>query len=551
MQQHRPIRRALLSVSDKTGILEFAKALTDRHVELLSTGGTAKLLLQHHIPVTEVSDYTGFPEMMDGRVKTLHPKIHGGILGRRGIDDAIMQQQQIAPIDMVVVNLYPFAQTVAKPNCTLADAVENIDIGGPTMVRSAAKNHQDVAIVVDHHDYTTIIDLMDKNQNSLTFDYRFNLAIKAFEHTAKYDGMIANYFGQRVAPYLGETDQPSGEFPRTLNLQFIKKQNMRYGENAHQHAAFYVEETNTDRHHADAEPNRANVSIATAKQLQGKALSYNNIADTDAALECVKSFDEPACVIVKHANPCGVAIGKSATDAYLRAFKTDPTSAFGGIIAFNRPLDANTAQAIVDRQFVEVIIAPSVTPEALTITATKKNVRVLECGEWSTTAATEPTSPIAISQLDFKRVNGGLLVQERDTGTVTKNELNIVTKRQPTEKELADALFCWKVAKFVKSNAIVYAKDNMTLGIGAGQMSRVYSAKIAGIKAQDENLDVAGSVVASDAFFPFRDGVDAAAAVGVTCIIQPGGSIRDDEVIQAANEHNIAMIFTGMRHFRH
>ncbi|MWN06757.1 bifunctional phosphoribosylaminoimidazolecarboxamide formyltransferase/IMP cyclohydrolase [Gilliamella sp. Pas-s95] len=532
MQQFRPIRRALLSVSDKTGILEFAKALSERNVELLSTGGTAKLLMENHIPVTEVSDYTGFPEMMDGRVKTLHPKIHGAILGRRGVDDDVMQQHQITPIDMVVVNLYPFAQTVANANCTLEDAVENIDIGGPTMVRSAAKNHKDVTIVVDCDDYANIINMMDDNQNSLSFEYRFNLAIKAFEHTAKYDGMIANYFGQLVPPYMGETNEPSGEFPRTLNLQFIKKQNMRYGENAHQQAAFYVEQ--------DAKE----ASIATAKQLQGKALSYNNIADTDAALECVKSFDEPACVIVKHANPCGVAVSDNILNAYEKAFKTDPTSAFGGIIAFNRPLDAKTAQAIVDKQFVEVIIAPLVSQEALIIIQAKKNVRVLECGEWS-------TSTSASASLDFKRVNGGLLVQDRDLGMISPDALTVVTKRKPTDQELSDALFCWKVAKFVKSNAIVYAKDNMTIGIGAGQMSRVYSAKIAGIKAQDENLNVAGSVVASDAFFPFRDGVDAAAAAGVTCVIQPGGSIRDDEVIQAANEHNIAMIFTHMRHFRH
>lgn len=530
MQQFRPIRRALLSVSDKTGIIEFAKALSERNIELLSTGGTAKLLIDNHIPVTEVSNYTGFPEMMDGRVKTLHPKIHGGILGRRGIDDEVMQQHQIAPIDMVVVNLYPFAKTVADPNCSLEDAIENIDIGGPTMVRSAAKNNKDVAIVVDCQDYSTIIDMLDKQQNSLSFKYRFSLAIKAFEHTAQYDGMIANYFGKLVPPYYGDTEKPAGEFPRTLNLQVVKKQDMRYGENSHQRAAFYVEE--------HLEPG----SIATAKQIQGKELSYNNIADTDAALECVKSFDEPACVIVKHANPCGVAVSDNILNAYLNAFKTDPTSAFGGIIAFNRPLDAKTAQTIVDKQFVEVIIAPSVDQNALAITQTKKNVRVLECGEWS--ASTKVS-------LDLKRVNGGLLVQDRDLGMVTKDQLTVVTKRQPTEKELSDALFCWKVAKFVKSNAIVYAKDKMTIGIGAGQMSRVYSAKIAGIKAQDENLEVAGSVVASDAFFPFRDGVDAAAAVGVTCVIQPGGSIRDDEVIQAANEHNIAMIFTNMRHFRH
>ncbi|CAG9408735.1 bifunctional phosphoribosylaminoimidazolecarboxamide formyltransferase/IMP cyclohydrolase [Providencia alcalifaciens] len=529
MQQLRPIRRALLSVSDKTGVVEFAKALSHRGVELLSTGGTAKLLAEQGLKVTEVSDYTGFPEMMDGRVKTLHPKVHGGILGRRGKDDAIMQQHDIAPIDMVVVNLYPFAQTVAKPNCTLEDAVENIDIGGPTMVRSAAKNHKDVAIVVNNNDYDKIIEEMDNHENSLNWSTRFDLAIKAFEHTAAYDSMIANYFGELVAPYHGDTTQPSGRFPRTLNLNFIKKQDMRYGENSHQDAAFYIEE------------NPKEASIATANQIQGKALSYNNIADTDAALECVKSFDEPACVIVKHANPCGVAIGDNIHAAYDKAFKTDPTSAFGGIIAFNRQLDKATAEAIIERQFVEVIIAPSIAEDALPSLSTKQNVRVLVCGEWS--------KPVA--GLDFKRVNGGLLVQDRDLGMVEAEDLRVVTTRQPTERELKDALFCWKVAKFVKSNAIVYSKNDMTIGIGAGQMSRVYSAKIAGIKAADEGLEVAGCAMASDAFFPFRDGIDAAASVGVTCVIQPGGSIRDDEVIAAANEHGIAMIFTNMRHFRH
>ncbi|MEX0445676.1 bifunctional phosphoribosylaminoimidazolecarboxamide formyltransferase/IMP cyclohydrolase [Xenorhabdus sp. SGI246] len=529
MQQLRPIHRALLSVSDKAGIVEFAKALSNRGVELLSTGGTAHLLAEAGLNVTEVSDYTGFPEMMDGRVKTLHPKVHGGILGRRGHDDAVMAQHQIAPINMVVVNLYPFAQTVAKPDCSLEDAVENIDIGGPTMVRSAAKNHNDVAIVVNSQDYNKIIEEMDNHQNSLTQSTRFDLAIKAFEHTAAYDSMIANYFGKLVPAYHGEIDQPSGKFPRTLNLNFIKKQDMRYGENSHQDAAFYIEE------------NIEEASIATATQLQGKALSYNNIADTDAALECVKTFSEPACVIVKHANPCGVAIGANIRTAYDRAFTTDPTSAFGGIIAFNRELDADTARAIIERQFVEVIIAPTIHEAALPILATKQNVRVLSCGEWYSPAA----------GLDFKRVNGGLLVQERDLGMVTKAQLRVVSKRQPTEQEMQDALFCWKVAKFVKSNAIVYAKDNMTIGIGAGQMSRVYSAKIAGIKAADEGLEVQGCAMASDAFFPFRDGIDAAAAVGVSCVIQPGGSIRDDEVIAAADEHDIAMIFTGMRHFRH
>lgn len=528
-EQHRPVRRALLSVSDKAGIVEFAQALSTRGIELLSTGGTARLLAEAGLPVIEVSDYTGFPEMMDGRVKTLHPKVHGGILGRRGQDDDVMARHAINPIDMVVVNLYPFARTVARADCTLADAVENIDIGGPTMVRSAAKNHKDVAIVVNSHDYAAIITELDANNGSLSLNTRFDLAIKAFEHTAAYDSMIANYFGTLVAPYYGETDKPSGRFPRTLNLNYVKKQDMRYGENSHQEAAFYIEENLTE------------ASVATAEQLQGKALSYNNIADTDAALECVKEFSEPACVIVKHANPCGVAIGDSILAAYERAYTTDPTSAFGGIIAFNRELDAETAQAIISRQFVEVIIAPHVSAEALELLAAKQNVRVLACGQWQT----------RLPGLDFKRVNGGLLVQDRDLGMVGESELRVVTTRQPSEQEMRDALFCWKVAKFVKSNAIVYARDNMTVGIGAGQMSRVYSAKIAGIKAADEGLQVAGSVMASDAFFPFRDGIDAAASVGITCVIQPGGSIRDDEVIDAANEHGIAMIFTGMRHFRH
>lgn len=527
--QQRPIRRALLSVSDKAGILELAKALSQRGIELLSTGGTARLLADAGLQVTEVSDHTGFPEMMDGRVKTLHPKVHGGILGRRGKDDEVMAQHAIAPIDMVVVNLYPFAQTVAQTDCSLEDAVENIDIGGPTMVRSAAKNHKDVAIVVKSSDYISIIEEMDANGGSLTLETRFNLAIKAFEHTASYDGMIANYFGTMVPAYHGNTNEPSGQFPRTLNLSYIKKQDMRYGENSHQQAAFYIEEDFTK------------ASVATSKQLQGKALSYNNIADTDAALECVKEFAEPACVIVKHANPCGVAIGDDILAAYERAYQTDPTSAFGGIIAFNRELDAETASAIISRQFVEVIIAPSISDDALALTATKQNVRVLTSGQWQDSE----------KSLDFKRVTGGLLVQECDLGKVEASDLRLVSERQPTEQELNDALFCWKVAKFVKSNAIVYARNKMTIGIGAGQMSRVYSAKIAGIKAADEGLEVAGSVMASDAFFPFRDGIDAAAAIGITCVIQPGGSMRDDEVIAAANENGIAMLFTGMRHFRH
>ncbi|GGN27187.1 MULTISPECIES: bifunctional phosphoribosylaminoimidazolecarboxamide formyltransferase/IMP cyclohydrolase [Marinomonas] len=517
-----PIKRALISVSDKTGIVEFARELTAQGVEILSTGGTYRLLLDSNVKATEVSDYTGFPEMMDGRVKTLHPKVHGGILGRRDIDGAIMKEHGIEEIDMVVVNLYPFEATIERPDCDLPMAIENIDIGGPTMVRSAAKNHKDVAIVVSPSSYEAILASL-KADGGLTFEQRFDLAVKAFEHTSHYDGAIANFLGKKVAG-------GSEEFARTFNLQFHKHEEMRYGENPHQKAAFYVE----------ANPKEA--SISTAKQIQGKALSYNNIADTDAALECVKSFDKPACVIVKHANPCGVATAATQFEAYDIAFQTDPTSAFGGIIAFNQELDAKTAQAIVDRQFVEVIIAPSVSKAAADIIAAKQNVRLLECGQWS------KDKPAA---LDYKRVNGGLLVQDRDDGVITLDDLKIVSKRQPSEEELKDLLFAWKVAKFVKSNAIVYAKAEQTIGVGAGQMSRVYSAKIAGIKAADENLEVAGSVMASDAFFPFRDGIDAAAQAGITAVIQPGGSMRDEEVIAAADEAGMAMVFTGMRHFRH
>ena len=532
MDTPKPIKRALLSVSDKTGIVEFAKALHDAGVELLSTGGTAKLLAEQGLPVIEVSNYTGHPEIMDGRVKTLHPKIHGGILARRGTDEAVMAENNIGPIDLVAVNLYPFAATVAKEDCTLEDAIENIDIGGPTMVRAAAKNHKDVTIVVNAGDYARVLSEMESNAGSLTYNTRFDLAIKAFEHTAEYDGMIANYFGARLesTDCAEDCGHDHSEFPRTYNVQMTKKQDLRYGENSHQSAAFYVEN------------NVQEASVATATQLNGKELSFNNIADTDAALECVKEFVEPACVIVKHANPCGVALGENILEAYDRAFKTDPTSAFGGIIAFNRELDATTAQAIIDRQFVEVIIAPSVSEQAAEIVATKKNVRLLACGDWQGQLT---------DGYDFKRVNGGLLVQERDFGMVDMEDLQVVTKVQPTEAQLRDLMFCWKVAKYVKSNAIVYCKDSMTIGVGAGQMSRVYSAKIAGIKAADEGLEVAGSVMASDAFFPFRDGIDAAAEAGIKAVIQPGGSMRDDEVIAAADEHGIAMVFTGMRHFRH
>lgn len=522
------VTRALLSVSDKSGIVEFAKALSELDIELLSTGGTYKLLKDNGIPVVEVSEHTGFPEMMDGRVKTLHPKIHGGILARRGLDEEVMQSHAIAPIDLVVVNLYPFAATVAKPDCTLADAIENIDIGGPTMVRAAAKNHASVGIVVNSRDYAQVIAEL-RQSGSLSEATRFDLAVKAFEHTAQYDGMIAQYLGARVG-------QPTGEavrFARTFNMQLNKAQDLRYGENPHQHAAFYVESTAQE------------ASVATATQLQGKELSYNNIADTDAALECVKSFAKPACVIVKHANPCGVAVSLDGIGAaYDLAYATDPESAFGGIIAFNRELDCATAQAIIDRQFVEVIIAPSVADGVLGITSAKKNVRVMTCG-------TLPAIDQRASQLDFKRVNGGLLVQDQDLGMITKADLNVVTKRAPGEAELDDLIFAWKVAKYVKSNAIVYAKNRQTIGIGAGQMSRVNSARIAAIKAEHAGLVVEGAVMASDAFFPFRDGIDNAAKAGIKCIIQPGGSMRDEEVIAAANEHGIAMVFTGMRHFRH
>jgi phosphoribosylaminoimidazolecarboxamide formyltransferase/IMP cyclohydrolase len=516
-----PIKRALISVSNKTGLVEFARYLYNIGVEILSTGGTARLLSDNDIPVVEVSAHTGFPEIMDGRVKTLHPKIHGGILGRRDIDQDVMNQHGIAPIDLVVVNLYPFEQTIADPDSTLKIAVENIDIGGPAMVRSAAKNYPFVGVIVDPGDYPRIAQEMQNNQSGITPTTRLDLSVKAFEHTARYDGTIANYLGKRV----GERSQ----FPRTLNLQFDKVQVMRYGENPHQKAAFYRE------HHTQE------ASVASAQQIQGKALSFNNIADADAALECVKQFDDPACVIVKHANPCGVAIAESNLTAYDRAFRTDPTSAFGGIIAFNQPLDEKSAIAIIERQFVEVIIAPEITAAAKLALAKKKNVRVLECGHWG-----EP-----VASTDFKRVNGGLLAQDRDLGMVASRDVKTVTKRAPTEQERKDLLFAWRVVKFVKSNAIVYARDQQTVGIGAGQMSRIYSARIAGIKAADENLSVDGAVMASDAFFPFRDGIDTAHELGITAVIQPGGSMRDEEVIAAADEYGMAMVTTGMRHFRH
>jgi phosphoribosylaminoimidazolecarboxamide formyltransferase/IMP cyclohydrolase len=519
------IQRALISVSDKTGVVDFARSLSARGIEILSTGGTAKLFKEHGVTVTEVSDYTGFPEMLDGRVKTLHPKIHGGLLGRRDLPAHVeaMAKHGIPPIDLLVVNLYPFEQTVARPGCALEDAIENIDIGGPTMLRAAAKNHGSVTVVVDSNDYKHVLEEMQANGGAVSDATRFALAVKAFEHTARYEGAIANYLGA-IQP-----DGSRAAFPRTFSMQYRKTQEMRYGENPHQLAAFYIE------------AGAREASVATARQLQGKELSFNNIGDTDAALECVKQFDEAAaCVIVKHANPCGVALASSPREAYERAYATDPESAFGGIIAFNRELDGETARLILERQFVEVIVAPKVSAGAVEATAAKKNVRLLECGQW-------PKEPAR--RLDFKRVNGGLLVQEADLALY--QDLTVVTKKQPTATEMSDLLFTWKVAKFVKSNAIVYGKDKMTIGVGAGQMSRVNSARIAAIKAEHAGLAVKGAVMASDAFFPFRDGIDQAAAAGVSAVIQPGGSMRDDEVIAAANEHGMAMVFTGMRHFRH
>jgi len=514
------VARALISVSDKTGIIDFARALHALNVELISSGGTARLLAEHGVPVIEVSDYTGFPEMMDGRVKTLHPKVHGGILARRGLDEGVMEAHGIPPIDLVVVNLYPFEATIARPDCDLATAIENIDIGGPTLLRAAAKNHASVGVIVEPSDYPAVLDELVKNGGALSDTTRFALAAKTFRHTAWYDSAIAEYL-----------DGTAAALPERLLLRFTRAQAMRYGENPHQRAAFY-----TESHPAPG-------SVAAALQVQGKELSFNNIADADAALECVKTFaDAPACVIVKHANPCGVAQAGTALDAYDRAYATDPTSAFGGIIAFNRPLDGVTARTIAERQFVEVIVAPGIGEDARTALAAKPNIRVLDCG--SSAGADAP-------EWDYRRVTGGLLVQDRDLVKVDRSDLKIVTRRQPDERELEDLLFAWKVVRFVKSNAIVYCRDLRTIGVGAGQMSRVYSARIAALKAHDMGLEVRGSVVASDAFFPFRDGVDAAAAAGVTAVIQPGGSVRDEEVIDAADEHGLAMVFTGIRHFRH
>ena len=512
--------RALLSVSDKTGLVELGQALARHGVEILSTGGTYRTLEAAGVPVVEVAAHTGFPEMMDGRVKTLHPTIHGGILGRRGTDDAVMADNGIGAIDVVVVNLYPFEATVSRADCTLDEAIENIDIGGPAMLRSAAKNHADVAVVVDPADYPALVEALDADGGT-SLAMRRSLAVKAYRHTARYDALVAAYLG-------GDT-----LLPDSLSLTFDKLMDMRYGENPHQQAAFYRE----------VRPGPARTgTVASLTQHQGKALSFNNVADADAALECVKAFDDaPACVIVKHANPCGVAVGDTLLDAYQRAFATDPTSAFGGIIAFNRDLDGATLEAILDAQFVEVVIAPRVDDDAVAVARRKKNVRLLSCGALETGGR----------GLEYKRVGGGLLVQSADELCLDEQALKVVSVRQPSAEEMADLLFAWKVAWFVKSNAIVYAGGGRTVGVGAGQMSRVVSARIAGLKAEEAGLTVAGSVMASDAFFPFRDGIDAAADAGITAVIQPGGSMRDDEVVAAADEHGMAMVFTGVRHFRH
>jgi phosphoribosylaminoimidazolecarboxamide formyltransferase/IMP cyclohydrolase len=523
------IKQALISVSDKTGVLEFARALAAMGVNILSTGGTAKLLADNGVKVTEVADYTGFPEMLDGRVKTLHPKVHGGILARRDFPEhvAALQQHAIPNIDMVVVNLYPFQQTVAQEQCSLEDAIENIDIGGPAMLRSSAKNHKDVIVLCDPADYAGVLAELqaeEGGQGEVAYATKFMLAKKVFAHTAQYDGAITNYFTA-----LGEDKQHAtrSAYPATLNLHFEKVQEMRYGENPHQSAAFY------------RDLNQVDGALANYHQLQGKELSYNNIADADAAWECVKTFDSNACVIVKHANPCGVALGADPFEAYSKALQTDPTSAFGGIIAFNRPLDGRTAEAVA-KQFVEVLIAPSFSAEARAIFAAKQNVRLLEIELGS-----------ALNTYDFKRVGGGLLVQSPDSKNVLLADVRVVSKKQPTPQQLEDLMFAWRVAKFVKSNAIVFCGNGMTLGVGAGQMSRIDSARIASIKAQNAGLTLVGSAVASDAFFPFRDGLDVVVAAGATCVIHPGGSMRDQEVVDAADEQGVVMLLTGTRHFRH
>jgi phosphoribosylaminoimidazolecarboxamide formyltransferase/IMP cyclohydrolase len=520
------IKQALISVSDKSGILDFARALVQMSVNILSTGGTAKLLADNGINVTEVADYTGFPEMLDGRVKTLHPKVHGGILARRDFPEhaTALEKHGIPTIDMVVVNLYPFQKTVAKEHCTLEDAIENIDIGGPAMLRSSAKNHKDVVVICDPADYSRVLGELQTQNGEVSYETKFALAKKVFAHTAQYDGAITNYFTS-----LGEDKQHTtrSAYPATLNLHFEKVQEMRYGENPHQSAAFYRDLKSVDG------------ALANYTQLQGKELSYNNIADADAAWECVKTFDETACVIIKHANPCGVAIGASPLEAYSKAFQTDPTSAFGGIIAFNCEVDGNAAEAVA-KQFVEVLIAPSFSESAKQIFTAKQNVRLLQIPLGN-----------AVNMHDFKRVGCGVLVQSPDAKNVLHSELRIVSKKQPTPQQLQDLMFAWRVAKFVKSNAIVFCGNGMTMGVGAGQMSRVDSARIASIKAQNAGLSLVGSAVASDAFFPFRDGLDVVVGAGATSVIQPGGSMRDQEVIDAADEHGVVMLLTGIRHFRH
>ncbi len=529
-----PIRRALLSVSDKTGLIALGQRLSKAGVELLSTGGSAKALREAGIAVKDVSELTAFPEIMDGRVKTLHPKVHGGLLGRRGTDDAVMTDLGIAPIDLLVLNLYPFEQTVAKPDCTLEDAIENIDIGGPAMLRSAAKNWNDVGVLTSPDQYDAALAEIE-TQGGLTRATRFKLAVAAFNNVSNYDGAISDYLSALQLNDSQDAIAGHDAFPAQANGRFVKMMDLRYGENPHQQAAFY----------RDLYPHPG--TLATFRQLQGKELSFNNIADSDAAWECVRSFTKPACVIVKHANPCGVAVSLDGISrAYDLAYQTDPTSAFGGIIAFNRVVDVATAKAIVERQFVEVVLAPGYDADALKAFAKKTNVRVLEIPSPADGDLTKPNPGN-----DVRRVGSGLLIQTADRAMVKAEDLKIVTKRAPTPAEIDDLIFAWKVAKYVKSNAIVYAHDRQTIGIGAGQMSRVYSARIAGIKAADEKLEVRGSVMASDAFFPFRDGIDAAATAGIRAVIQPGGSMRDAEVIAAADEHDMAMVFTGIRHFRH
>jgi phosphoribosylaminoimidazolecarboxamide formyltransferase/IMP cyclohydrolase len=518
-----PVRRALLSVSDKSGVVELARELAGRGIELLSTGGTAELLGRHGLAVREVASHTGFPEIMDGRVKTLHPKIHGGLLGRRGVDDAVMREHGILPIDLLVVNLYPFAATVARENCSYAEAIENIDIGGPAMLRAAAKNHAAVLVVVDPRDYPQLLQELAQHAGGSSPATRARFAAKAFAHTARYDTMVAAYLSARHAP----AEQP---FPEALALMFEKVQDLRYGENPHQRAACYREVCG------------AGAGVATAQVLQGKDLSFNNIADADTAIECVRQFEQPACVIVKHANPCGAAVAAGALAAYEAAYRTDPTSAFGGIIALNRELDAAAASVITERQFIEVLAVPALRPEAARVLAGKPNVRVLLLGDLTAAAGGE---------LEYRSISGGLLAQSSDRADAPPQAWTVPSRRQPTREELADLCFAWRVCRFVKSNAIVFARDGATLGVGAGQMSRVYSTRLAAMKATDEKLALSGAVMASDAFLPFRDNVDVAAGFGIRAVIQPGGSRRDAEVVAAADEHDMAMVFTGMRHFRH